>query len=102
MPSSPMEPSVTSPARRCAPSSADRCCCRIRVRASGTSRREPWTSIGREVHSLPKGFYFSIPRYVELNPRFDGYGMAVTRQDFTGFFHVGRIEHEGRLRYIDG
>lgn len=55
--------------------------------ASGTFRLKP-------------GMYFSAPGAAVIR---GGSGLAITREGFLGFFHLGGpVEDTGRLRYIDG
>lgn len=51
---------------------------------------------------LPAGFYFSIPDTVTLTPQGEALIFLVSAQNQRGFFHIGRIEREGRLKYING
>jgi hypothetical protein len=52
------------------------------------------------VHMLYPGMVFSVHGRFTL---FGGKGIIVSRDDHRGFFHLGGpIEHEGRLKYIDG
>ncbi len=52
------------------------------------------------VFPLTAGMYFAVPGSLTVGP---GQGVVVTRQDASGFFHLGGpIEGRGRLRYIDG
>jgi quercetin dioxygenase-like cupin family protein len=49
---------------------------------------------------LETGMYAAVPGPCEIK---GGSGIAVTRHDHQGFFHLGGpIEEHGRLRYIDG
>jgi len=51
---------------------------------------------------VPKGFYFSFPG--EARIRLGGYcqGIIVSRPGYQGFLTMGKLEYEGRLRYING
>jgi quercetin dioxygenase-like cupin family protein len=51
---------------------------------------------------LTQGFYFAIPGAAQLSLIGPSAGIVITRLNYRGFFHVGKIEHRGRLRYIDG
>ncbi len=49
---------------------------------------------------LAAGMYFSVPGSAAVR---GGSGLAITREGFYGFFHLGGpVEETGRLRYIDG
>jgi mannose-6-phosphate isomerase-like protein (cupin superfamily) len=51
--------------------------------------------------NVSEGMYFSAPGEVTI--RGSGGGIAISRIDYDGFFHVGGpVEHRGRLKYIDG
>jgi quercetin dioxygenase-like cupin family protein len=49
------------------------------------------------------GYYFAVPDGFEIAASLEpSMCLMVSRPDYRGFLHVGRIEREGRLRYIDG
>lgn len=49
-----------------------------------------------------EGQYFVVPGRATVNGWF-GRGIVVSRRGYNGLFMIGgRIEHEGRLKYIDG
>lgn len=50
---------------------------------------------------LTAGFYFSVRAPATLLHT-SAKGILVHRRDYCSFLHIGVIEHEGRLRYIDG
>ena len=51
---------------------------------------------------IPEGFYFSIPGPSCLRMRSDCEGIVVSKPDHDGFLTMGRIEFQGRLKYING
>jgi hypothetical protein len=53
--------------------------------------------------TLGPGYYFAVPDGFDLfGPLEPAMCCVVSRPGYRGFLHIGRIEHEGRLRYIDG
>jgi len=51
---------------------------------------------------LRPGMFAVVPGECSVQP-FKGHGIAVSREDWLGYFQIGGpIEHEGRLKYIDG
>lgn len=48
---------------------------------------------------LYAGMYASVPGPARIER---GRGIVVSRKDWLGFLNIGQIEHEGRLKYIDG
>jgi len=51
---------------------------------------------------IPKGFYFSIPGGTFLHFIQPSKGVIISRPDYQSYLTMGKIETEGRLRYIDG
>jgi len=71
--------------------------------ATGTLAIElPEQSEPHPILMLPSGFYFSIPGPATITSRGETTGLLVARPGYKSFLHIGLIEHEGRLRYIDG
>ena len=53
--------------------------------------------------TLGPGYYFAVPDGFELYGSLEpAMCLMVSRPGHRGFLHIGRIEREGRLRYIDG
>jgi len=54
-----------------------------------------------QLYTLQEGMYFSIPKEAKLQG--DGLGLVISRIGVLGLFSIGgKVEHKGRLKYIDG
>ena len=49
--------------------------------------------------TLHVGMFASVPGKVRI---IGGKGIVISREKWRGYFHIGMVEHEGRLKYIDG
>jgi quercetin dioxygenase-like cupin family protein len=68
--------------------------------------------IDQAVLEIIPGYYFSVPGGVEIYqprgkissglPNCVHAGLIISRRGYEGFVHIGKIEEQGRLRYIDG